>query len=195
MTAVNWGTAAGNRMGVKALAFDVSGTVVDWRGSIIREGREWRKAKGLQVDWGKFADRWREDYMPMMDEVRKGTLPWMKLDALHRMILDELLVEFKIGGLSEEEKEDWNHVWHRLKPWPDAVRGLERMKKNYVLATLSNSNVSLLVEMAENAGLLVGCAEISGANGYSYLNATVGSTRMARRAGTFLLPPYSDRLR
>jgi 2-haloacid dehalogenase len=153
MKAVNWGMAAGNRLGVKALAFDVFGTVVDWRGSIIREGQEWGRAKGLQVDWGKFADRWREGYMPMMDKVRKGTLPWMKLDALHRMILDDLLVEFKIGGLSEEEKEHLNHVWHRLKPWPDAVRGLERMKKSYVLATLSNGNVSLLVEMAKNAGL------------------------------------------
>ena len=69
------------------------------------------------------------------------------------MILDDLLVEFQIGGLTEEEKEHWNHVWHRLKPWPDAVRGLERMKKSYVLAPLSNGNVSLLVEMAKNAGL------------------------------------------
>jgi 2-haloacid dehalogenase len=153
MTAVNSGMAVGNRLGVKALAFDVFGTVVDWRGSIIREGQEWRRAKGLQVDWGRFADRWREGYMPMMDKVRKGTLPWMKLDALHRMILDDLLEEFQIGGLSEVETEHWNHVWHRLKPWPDAVRGLERMKKNYVLATLSNGNVSLLVEMAKNAGL------------------------------------------
>jgi len=144
---------ASNKLRVKALAFDVFGTVVDWRGSIVREGEEWGRAKGLQVDWGKFADRWREGYMPMMDKVRKGTLPWMKLDALHRMILDDLLVEFKIGGLSEDEKEHLNHVWHRLKPWPDAVRGLERMKENYVLATLSNGNVSLLVEMAKNAGL------------------------------------------
>ena len=91
--------------------------------------------------------------MPIMDKVRKGTLPWMKRDALRRMILDDLLVEFQIGGLTEEEKEHWNHVWHRLKPWPDVVRGLERMKKNYVLATLSNGNVSLLVEMAKDAGL------------------------------------------
>jgi 2-haloacid dehalogenase len=144
---------AGHRFGVKALAFDVFGTVVDWRGSIVREGEEWGRAKGLQLDWGKFADRWREGYAPMMEKVRKGTLPWMKLDALHRMILDELLVEFQIEGLSEDEKEHLNHVWHRLKPWPDAVRGLERMKKNYVLATLSNGNVSLLVEMAKNAGL------------------------------------------
>jgi len=153
MRAANLGITVGNRLGVKALAFDVFGTVVDWRSSIIREGQEWGRTKSLQVDWAKFADRWREGDMPMMDKVRKGTLPWMKLDALHRLILDDLLVEFHINGLSEEEKEHWNHVGHRLKPWPDATEGLGRMKKNYALATLSNGNVSLLVEMAKNAGL------------------------------------------
>ncbi len=142
-----------NRFGVKALAFDVFGTVVDWRGSIIREGTEWGKAKGLQVDWAKFADGWRAGYSPAMDKVRKGTLPWMKLDALHRMILDDLLREFAITGLTEEEKDHWNRVWHRLTPWPDAVEGLARLKERYLLATLSNGNVSLLAEMAKFAGL------------------------------------------
>lgn len=88
-----------------------------------------------------------------MDKVRKGQLPWMKLDALHRLTLDELLVEFKIAGLTESEKEHWNRVWHRLAAWPDAVEGLARLKKNFVLATLSNGNVSLLVEMAKYSGL------------------------------------------
>ena len=139
--------------GVKALVFDVFGTVVDWRGSIIREGAQWAKAKGLKVDWARFADRWRAGYGPSMDKVRKGTLPWMKLDALHRMILDQLLEEFHIGGLTEEEKDHWNRVWHRLSPWPDAVAGLTRLYKKFVVATLSNGNVSLLVEIAKNAGL------------------------------------------
>jgi len=138
---------------VKALAFDVFGTVVDWRGSIIREGAEWGKAKGLAVDWAKFADRWRAGYAPAMAKVRNGVLPWMKLDALHRMILDELIEEFQIGGLSEAEKDHWNRVWHRLRPWPDAVAGLTRLRKKFVLATLSNGNVSLLVEMAKAARL------------------------------------------
>lgn len=138
---------------MKALACDVFGTVVDWRGSIIREGAEWAARKGLRVDWAKFADRWRAGYSPAMDKVRKGTLPWTKLDALHRMILDELLGEFQITGLGEEEKESWNQVWHRLTPWPDSVPGLTRLKQKYVLATLSNGNVSLLVDMAKNAGL------------------------------------------
>jgi 2-haloacid dehalogenase len=142
-----------NRFGVKALTFDVFGTVVDWRGSIIREGTQWGKEKGLQVDWGKFADRWRAGYGPSMDKVRKGELPWTRLDTLHRAILDDLLVQFNITGLTEEEKDHWTRVWHRLTPWPDSVEGLTRLKKNFVIATLSNGNVSLLVEMAKFAGL------------------------------------------
>ncbi len=139
--------------GVKALAFDVFGTVVDWRGSIIREGLQWGQEKGLQVDWGRFADRWRAGYVPAMDKVREGALPWMKLDALHSLILNDLLAEFNIKGLTEEEKNHWNRVWHRLKPWPDAVEGLTHLKKSFVIATLSNGNVSLLVEMAKFAAL------------------------------------------
>jgi 2-haloacid dehalogenase len=142
-----------NSVGMKALVFDTFGTVVDWRGSIIREGEQWGREKNLKVDWGQFADRWRAGYVPSMDKVRNGGLPWMKLDALNRMILDDLLKEFQITGLSEEEKEQWNRVWHRLSPWPDAVEGLTRLKKNYIIATLSNGNVSLLVEMAKFAAL------------------------------------------
>jgi 2-haloacid dehalogenase len=138
---------------IKALVFDVFGTVVDWRGSIIREGAGWGKAKGIEIDWAKFADGWRAGYGPSMDKVRKGSLPWMKLDGLHRIILDQLLEEFHIPGLSEADKDHWNRVWHRLAPWPDAVGGLAKMRKKYILATLSNGNVSLLVEMAKNAGL------------------------------------------
>jgi 2-haloacid dehalogenase len=147
------GTIPPFRPRVKALVFDVFGTVVDWRGSIIREGARWNRAKGLNVDWAKFADRWRAGYMPIMDRVRKGSLPWMKLDLLNRMLLDDLLNEFAIHGLSEEEKQDWNHVWHRLTPWPDAVAGLTKLKTTYIISTLSNGNVSLLLEMAKNAGL------------------------------------------
>ncbi|MGA9630538.1 MAG: hypothetical protein WBQ63_03855, partial [Candidatus Acidiferrales bacterium] len=146
-------SAPSNSLGVKALVFDTFGTVVDWRGSIILEGAQWSRERNLQIDWGKFADRWRAGYGPSMEKVRKGELPWTKLDALHRMILDQLLVEFDITGLSEEEKENWTNVWHRLNPWPDAAEGLTRLKKNYVIATLSNGNVSLLVEMAKFGGL------------------------------------------
>jgi 2-haloacid dehalogenase len=138
---------------IKALVFDVFGTVVDWRGSIIREGERWGKSKRLDIDWAKFADRWRAGYGPSMDKVRKGELPWMKIDALHRLILDGLLEEFHITGLTDAEKDHWNRVWHRLSPWPDAVAGLEKLRRKYIIATLSNGNVSLLVEMAKNARL------------------------------------------
>jgi len=137
----------------KALVFDTFGTVVDWRGSIIAEGDAWNQEKGTSVDWAKFADRWRAGYAPSMDKVRKGTLPWTKLDALHRMILDQLLPEFGLINLTEAEKDYWNRVWHRLKPWPDSVAGLTRLKKKFLIAPLSNGNVSLLAEMGKNAGL------------------------------------------
>ena len=88
-----------------------------------------------------------------MDRVRKGELPWTKLDDLHRMLLEPLLVEFKITGLSEEEKDHWNKVWHRLKPWPDSVAGLTRLKKKYTIAPLSNGNIAIMVDMAKNSGL------------------------------------------
>ena len=139
--------------GVKALVFDTFGTVVDWRGSIAAEGKVWSKAKGLNIDWAVFADKWRAGYGPSMGKVRKGEMPWTKLDALHRMLLEQLLIEFKITGLTEAEKDDWNRVWHRLKPWPDSVAGLTRLKKKYSIAPLSNGNVSLLADMAKNAGL------------------------------------------
>lgn len=138
---------------VKALVFDTFGTVVDWRGSIIDEGPMWAKGKNLNVDWARFADRWRDGYAPAMEKVRKGELPWTKLDDLHRMLLEDLLKEFGMTGLSEAEKAHLNGVWHRLKPWPDSVAGLTRLKKKYTIATLSNGNVGLLNDMAKNAGL------------------------------------------
>jgi len=145
------------RLQVKALVFDTFGTVVDWRGSIIAEGQAWSAAKGdakgSAIDWARFADRWRDGYAPAMERVRKGDLPWTKLDDLHRMLLNNLIPEFGMNGLSEAEIDHWNKVWHRLKPWPDAVAGLARLKKKYIIAPLSNGNVSLLTEMAKNAGL------------------------------------------
>jgi len=140
-------------MNLKALIFDVFGTVVDWRGSIIKEGDAWGEAKGIAIDWARFANRWRSGYMPAMDRVRKGDLPWTNLDGLHRMLLDDLLKEFRIEGLSEEEKDHWNRVWHRLRPWPDSVAGLARLKRKYTIAPCSNGNVALLNNMAKFSGL------------------------------------------
>lgn len=138
---------------VRALTFDVFGTVVDWRSSIIREGEAFGRAKGITADWTDFADRWRALYQPQLSKVREGKMPWTRLDDLHRMSLLQLLDEFGITGLSEEEIDDLNRAWHRLDPWPDSVEGLTRLHKNYPLATLSNGNVSLMVDMARRAGL------------------------------------------
>src|SRR5580658_8124245 len=138
---------------VMALFFDTFGTVVDWRGSIIEEGKAWGTSKGINVDWARFADRWRAGYAPSMEKVRKGEMPWTNLDQLHRALLEQLLGEFHIEGLSEEDKDHWNRVWHRLKPWPDSVAGLTRLKKKYTISPLSNGNVALLADMAKHAGL------------------------------------------
>lgn len=142
---------------VRALVFDVFGTVVDWRSSIIREGQLLGDQKGFNVDWVKFADAWRDGYRPAMQKVRSGAIPWTNIDGLHRIILDDLLVQFHIEGLSEQEVDHLNRAWHRLMPWPDSVGGMNRLKSRYVLSTLSNGNVSLLVNMAKNAGLPWDC--------------------------------------
>lgn len=142
--------------GVRALTFDVFGTVVDWRGSIIAEGERLTVTTGLaldRLDWGRFADAWRGRYHPSMERVMRGELPWTNLDALHRASLDEVLREFGVSSLTGEQKDDLNRVWHRLRPWPDSVAGLTGLRQRYILATLSNGNVRLLVDMAKHAGL------------------------------------------
>jgi 2-haloacid dehalogenase len=138
---------------VKALTFDVFGTVVDWRSSVIREGEAFGQARGLRVDWGRFADAWRGRYQPAMEEVRSGRRPWTPLDDLHRESLRALLVEFGISGVGEDEVEHLNRAWHRLDPWPDVVPGLTRLKRRFILATLSNGNVALMGNRAKRAGL------------------------------------------
>lgn len=150
---------------VKALTFDVFGTVVDWRSSIIREGQLLSQRKGLDIDWAAFADGWRAGYSPAMNRVRTGDLPWMTVNELHRLILVDLLQEFGIDELSSLEIDKFNRSWHRLLPWPDSVPGLNRLRSRYILVTLSNGNISLLVNMAKNAGLpwdSVLSAELSG---------------------------------
>ncbi|HEX4061815.1 MAG TPA: haloacid dehalogenase type II [Streptosporangiaceae bacterium] len=151
------GTVTGDGGQVKALLFDVFGTVVDWRSGVIRDVTELARAKNAEVDAAAFADAWRADYGPVMDLVRRGELPWAKLDDLHRRSLDRLLGEFGFAGLDESEKEWLNRCWHRLDPWPDAVPGLNRLKRRFVVATFSNGNVSLLVDMAKRAGLPWDC--------------------------------------
>ncbi len=150
-------------MDVRAILFDVFGTVVDWRGSLIDELGAWGAARRLSVDWPGLVDAWRGAYLPSMDRVRRGELPWTNLDALHRASLAELAPRFGLTGQSPEDMEWVNLGWHRLQPWPDSVPGLVRLRKRYVLSPLSNANVALLVDMARRSGLpwdLVLCAEV-----------------------------------
>ncbi len=143
--------------GTKALVFDVFGTVVDWHGSVAREVRELARQKGLRVNAVKFAKAWRAGYRPAMDRVRNGEAPFQKIDAIHRAILEDVLRQFKVSALTEDEKTHLNLVWHRLKPWPDTVRGLKRLKSKRIIATLSNGNTGLLVNMAKRGGLAWDC--------------------------------------
>ncbi|MEO5739503.1 MAG: haloacid dehalogenase type II [Vicinamibacterales bacterium] len=142
---------------MKALVFDVFGTVVDWRTSITREVEALAKRKGLRVDGAKIADAWRAGYGPSMNRVRSGELPWTTLDRLHRMILDNILIESGIVGLSEPEIDALNRAWHRLQPWPDTVGGLTRLKKKFIIAPLSNGNIALMTDMARHSGLPWDC--------------------------------------
>ena len=143
---------------INALVFDVFGIVVDWRMSIAREGKALARRKDItHVDWLEFADERRAGYGPSMNRVRQGELPWTRIDDLHRMILDELLIKYGIEGLAEDEKRDFNKAWHRLDPWPDSPPGLTRLKQRYIIATLSNGNVGLLTNMAKYGGLPWDC--------------------------------------
>jgi 2-haloacid dehalogenase len=138
---------------VQALLFDVFGTVVDWRSSLIEDLTCFGADKGLAIDWAAFADDWRALYQPAMEEVRSGRRAWTILDVLHRESLEKLVAKHRIEGLSEAEKDHLNRVWHRLRPWPDAVAGLARLKSRYIVGTLSNGNVGLLTRMAKFADL------------------------------------------
>ena len=149
--------SASSLSSVKALVFDTFGTVVDWRSSIAKEIEDLGVRKGFKVDGAKFADAWRGGYGPSMNRVRTGELPWTRLDDLHRMILDKILVEFNITGLSATETDALNRAWHRLRPWPDSVGGLTRLKKKFTIAPLSNGNIALMTAMAKHSGLPWDC--------------------------------------
>ena len=140
---------------VKALTFDVFGTVVDWRTSLIREIKSTAQTAGIEaIDAPAMADAWRAGYPKIMQQVRDGTRPWAPLDTLHRAILDEdLIPSYALDTLTEDARDHLNRAWHRLDPWPDAVQGLTRLKQRYTIATLRNGNVALLVNMAKHGNL------------------------------------------
>jgi 2-haloacid dehalogenase len=147
---------------LKAICFDTFGTLVDWRTSIIGQLEAFGREQGIEADWTGLTDAWRGAYKPNMRKVRTGELPWTKLDDLHAMELDNLLVRFGVEGLSPEQKKHLNRVWHRLDPWPDSVGALASLKSRFILSPLSNGNVALLTNLARHAGLpfdLILCAE------------------------------------
>jgi 2-haloacid dehalogenase len=136
-----------------AIVFDTFGTVVDWRSSLIADLTAYGATKGVTADWPALVDAWRAAYRPSMDRVRKGELPWTKLDNLHRASLDKLITDFSIKGFSEADLVHINLGWHRLHPWPDSVPGLTRLKSRFIIGPLSNGNVALLLNMAKFGGI------------------------------------------
>jgi len=137
---------------VKALIFDVFGTLVDWRTSIARETKAILGPLGHQLDWPAFADAWRAEYDPAMQEVRSGKIPFCKLDVLHRRNLDVVLGRNGIT-LDEPTARHLNLAWHRLDAWPDTSPGLKRLKRKFMIAPCSNGNISLMVGLARRNDL------------------------------------------
>src|SRR5215471_12140104 len=138
---------------VAALLFDVFGTVVDWRSSLIEELTRFGAAKGINADWAEFTDAWRGLYQPSMEAVRSGQRAFTILDVLHRESLETLLAQRGITGLTDAEKDHLTRAWHRLRPWPDVVEGLRRLKTRFIIGTLSNGNIGLLTRLSKHAGL------------------------------------------
>jgi len=138
---------------IKALLFDVFGTVVDWRSSVISECKKLENETNVKGNWEKLTDMWRQKYIPSMDKVRYGKRDWVILDILHKESLISILDELDIHGLSENNIEHLNKAWHRLNPWPDSIEGLHLLKQNYSISTLSNGGIDLLNNMANYSNL------------------------------------------
>lgn len=139
--------------GIKALTFDVFGTTVDWCGGVAREAEVMLGPKGHKLDWVAFANRWRREYQPAMEAVRSGNRDYVVMDVLHREMLDVALGEFGVTDMSKAEKDEFALAWRRLDPWPDTVAGMERLKRRFTLAALSNGNIALIVAMAKRGKL------------------------------------------
>ncbi|HEV7691741.1 MAG TPA: haloacid dehalogenase type II [Hyphomonadaceae bacterium] len=139
--------------GVKALAFDVFGTTVDWCSGVAREAQAMIEPKGHTLDWTAFAVAWRKEYQPAMEAVRSGAREYVVMDTLHREMLESVLKEYGVGELSNAEKDELAFAWRKLYPWPDTIAGMLRLKKKFTLIALSNANVALAVEMAKRGGL------------------------------------------
>ncbi len=133
---------------LKALIFDVFGTVVDWRNGVARDAERILAPLGHSLDWIAFADAWRAEYQPGMEEVRSGRLPFSRLDVIHRRMLERIRTRFGLEQVDEAVLQDLNLAWHRLDAWPDATDGLHRLHKRFLLAPCSNGNIALMVDLA-----------------------------------------------
>jgi 2-haloacid dehalogenase len=147
----------GARHDLRVLAFDVFGTVVDWRGGVMAELSAIAKDHDRSIDAGAIADAWRRRYQPFLDRVRRGEAPWQRLDDLHRAGLQEVVTEFSLTWLSETDLDRLVATWHHLTPWPDAVAGITRLRSRFVLTTLSNGGIALLVDLARSGQLPFDC--------------------------------------
>jgi 2-haloacid dehalogenase len=141
-------------MSAKALFFDVFGTLVDWRSGVAREAESILGAAGHKLDWFAFADAWRNEYQPAMEDVRAGRMPFCKLDVLHRRNLERILPRFELRGLSDETLRELTLAWHRLPAWPEVPGALRRLRERYRLAPVSNGNISLMADLARKNGLV-----------------------------------------
>jgi 2-haloacid dehalogenase len=137
---------------VKALLFDVFGTLADWRSSIAREAPALLAAQGIEIDGDAFADAWRAQYQPAMEEVRSGRLPFCRLDELHLRNLDRVLRQFGLQERAAPLRAELNFIWHRLDAWPDVGRSLQRLRRRFLLAPCSNGNIALMADLARHNG-------------------------------------------
>jgi 2-haloacid dehalogenase len=151
-----WAPAAGSAQsrpgvrseGIRALVYDVFGTCTDWRNGVARDAERILKPLGYRIDWLAFADAWRSLYQPSMEEVRAGRQPYVKLDVLHRRMLDQIGPKFGLEKLDAKVADDLNLAWHRIDTWPDVVPGFTRLQKKFILAPCSNGNIALMVDIA-----------------------------------------------
>jgi 2-haloacid dehalogenase len=177
-------------LAVKALFFDVFGTLVDWRSSIAREAAAILQPRGYACDWHAFADAWRGEYQGAMEEVRAGRLAFCKLDVLHRRNLERVLPRFRVSSLNESERFQLTMAWHRLDAWPDVVSGLARLRRRYLLAPVSNGNISLMVDLARRNDFPLG--RYSGGRDCAGLQAEAARLSRRRRSARFRSPGLHD---
>jgi len=138
---------------VKALFFDVFGTLVDWRSGVASAAEAVLRPQGIVLDWSAFADAWRDQYQPAMEAVRSGSIAYTKLDVLHRRTLQKILPQFGLEGLEAGDLDRLTLAWHQLDAWPDVPAGLSRLRRRYLIAPVSNGNTSLICDLARRNDL------------------------------------------